>query len=99
MRTLSTLFLCAISFGVAWAQSQSTSQIQGVVQDASGAAVPGAQVTATQTDTGATRVVTTSADGGYVLANLPPNAPAMRPVVRAIGSFYTPTWARAALFS
>jgi len=53
----------------AWAQA--TSQIQGVVQDATGAAVPGAEVKATQTETGATRTVNSGAEGGYVLSNLP----------------------------
>jgi hypothetical protein len=52
-----------------WAQA--TSQIQGTVQDASGAAVPGATVKATQTDTGFTRTVTSSAEGLYILSNLP----------------------------
>src|SRR5215472_14045844 len=53
----------------AWAQS--TSQIQGVVQDATGAAVPAAEVKATQTDTGVVRTATTSAEGAYVFPNLP----------------------------
>src|SRR5213593_1156689 len=52
-----------------WAQA--TSQIQGVVHDASGAAIGGAEVKATQTDTGAVRTVTSSEDGTYVLSNLP----------------------------
>ena len=53
----------------AWAQS--TAQIHGTVRDASGAAVPGADIKATQTDTGATRATTSAPDGGYVLAALP----------------------------
>jgi hypothetical protein len=48
-----------------------TAQIQGTVLDSTGAAVPGADVKATQTGTGATRTVTSGADGGYVLPNLP----------------------------
>lgn len=36
---------------------QATAQIHGVVQDSSGAAIPGATVKATQTDTGVTRTV------------------------------------------
>jgi len=56
---------------IAWAQAVSTSQIQGVVQDATGLAVEGAQVRATRTTTGATRLATSSADGTYVLPNLP----------------------------
>ena len=55
---------CAALFG------QATSQIQGVVRDASGSAVPGAEVKATQTETGIVRTVTTGAEGTYVLANL-----------------------------
>jgi Carboxypeptidase regulatory-like domain/TonB dependent receptor len=51
--------------------AQSTSQIAGTVRDASGLAVPGAGVTATQTDTGLTRTTVTSADGTYVLPSLP----------------------------
>ncbi|HJT87411.1 MAG TPA: carboxypeptidase regulatory-like domain-containing protein, partial [Bryobacteraceae bacterium] len=51
-----------------WAQ---TAQIQGTVYDSSGAAVPGAQVKVTQTDTGAARTAVSAADGSYVLANLP----------------------------
>jgi hypothetical protein len=53
------------------AQSQNTSQIQGTVLDATGAAVPGADVKAMQTGTGVARATITGADGGYVLANLP----------------------------
>jgi hypothetical protein len=52
-----------------WAQA--TAQIQGVVQDASGAAVPGAEVKATQTSTGIGRTATTAPDGSYVLPELP----------------------------
>src|SRR4051812_11595874 len=54
-----------------WGQGQNTAQIQGSVVDASGAAVPGAEIKATQTATGVTRSATTAGDGGYVLANLP----------------------------
>ena len=71
MRTIATLLMCATSLSVAWAQSQNTAQIQGIVQDASGAPVPGAQVKATQTDTGVSRVVDSENDGVYVLPNLP----------------------------
>ena len=49
---------------------QATSQIQGVVLDPAGAAVPGAEIKATQTDTGVVRTTTTGGDGTYALANL-----------------------------
>jgi hypothetical protein len=48
-----------------------TVQINGVVKDASGLAVAGADVTATQTDTGFTRNTQSAADGAYLLLNLP----------------------------
>ena len=53
-----------------WAQG-STAQIAGTIRDASGLAVPGAGVRATQSATGLVRTVTSGTDGGYLLANLP----------------------------
>jgi hypothetical protein len=55
----------------AWAQAVSGSQVSGVVRDASGGALPGAEVTITKVDTGQTRSVTTGPDGAYTLPNLP----------------------------
>src|SRR5712664_3672622 len=49
-----------------------TGEITGTVTDPSGAAVPGATVTATCTATNASRTATTSDSGSYVLSNLPP---------------------------
>ncbi len=64
------LFIFTIAFSLnAWAQA--TSQIQGTVQDASGGAVPGAEIKVTQTETGLVRTVNSGADGVYVLPNLP----------------------------
>src|SRR5436190_4959883 len=53
------------------AQVGSTAQISGTVKDESGGVLPGADVTATQTDTGVTRSVVTDVNGLYVLSNLP----------------------------
>ncbi|MEQ1884870.1 MAG: carboxypeptidase-like regulatory domain-containing protein [Bryobacteraceae bacterium] len=64
---LAVFLLCAAAS--VWAQG--TAQIHGTVQDSSGAAVPGAEVKAVQTDTGATRTANTGADGGYILTTLP----------------------------
>jgi hypothetical protein len=65
-------FLCLFMFTclAAWGQG-STAQISGSIQDSSGAAVPAAEVKATQTATGAARTAISGPDGGYVLANLP----------------------------
>src|SRR2546428_3117596 len=52
-----------------WAQA--TAQISGAVQDQSGAVLPGVEVTATQTETGISRMTVTNETGHYVLPNLP----------------------------
>ncbi len=49
------------------AQTAATGSISGAVTDKSGAIVPGATVEITDTDTGATRTVTTNSDGSYVV--------------------------------
>ena len=54
------------------AQAGATAQISGVVKDSIGGVLPGVTVTATQTDTGLKRDVTTEVDGSYVIPNLPP---------------------------
>jgi len=51
--------------------AQATSQISGTVTDASGAVIAGAQITATQTNTGITRTATSDASGVYTLPSLP----------------------------
>jgi hypothetical protein len=53
----------------AWAQS--TAQISGTVKDPAGAVIAGAQVSATDTDTGLKRSAATDASGAYTLADLP----------------------------
>jgi hypothetical protein len=51
--------------------AQSTAQINGTVADESGGVLPGATVTAIQTDTGFRREVVTDTDGAYTLTSLP----------------------------
>jgi hypothetical protein len=53
-----------------WGQG-ATAQINGTVRDASGLPVPGTEIKATQTATGAVRTATSDAEGGYVIPNLP----------------------------
>jgi hypothetical protein len=53
------------------AQAVGGGQIQGLVTDVTGAAVPGAAVEALQTASGLRREVTSGADGGYIFPNLP----------------------------
>ncbi len=66
---ITLIVLLALDAALAWGQA--TAQIHGVVQDTTGAAVPGAMVKATETDTGATRTVMSGSDGGFVLTSLP----------------------------
>jgi len=68
-RVVVLLFATIVISAVAWGQA--TAQIHGTVEDMSGAAVAGASVKATQTDTGVSRNTTTEADGGFVLTGLP----------------------------
>ena len=52
----------------AWAQA--TAGISGTVKDQSGAVLPGVTVTATQTETGASRTTVSNETGSYALPNL-----------------------------
>ena len=63
--------LIGMLFSICAVWAQSTAEISGVVKDPSGAVVPGVEVTATQTDTGAKRNVTADAMGSYTLVSLP----------------------------
>ena len=71
MRFLIAACLIAICAAPAHAQAVANATIHGDVTDASGAAVPNAQIKATQTATGQTTHATSGADGAYVLLNLP----------------------------
>src|SRR5712691_6116540 len=71
VRTLVGIALFCLSCAVVWAQGGATAQIHGTVKDSSGAAVPGAEVKATQTETGVARTASSGGDGGYVISNLP----------------------------
>jgi hypothetical protein len=53
------------------AQAVAGAQVSGQVTDASGAAIPGAQVTMTQSETQYTRTASTGTLGSYTLPNLP----------------------------
>jgi hypothetical protein len=53
------------------AQTVSVAKISGVVTDASGSVIVGAEVTAKETDTGLTRAVKTGSDGSYNIFSLP----------------------------
>ena len=56
---------------VAGAQAVGGAQITGFVRDASGGALPGVDVTVTQTNTGIARSTVTGGNGGFAFPNLP----------------------------
>jgi hypothetical protein len=64
-------FLICVLFMCSGAGAQNVAQISGVVQDQSGAAIGGAVVQFTQTDTGYMRSLLTEENGSYVAVNLP----------------------------
>ncbi|SEB49160.1 TonB-dependent receptor [Terriglobus roseus] len=68
--TASALVLCATAGGAASAQL-STATMFGVVRDASGAAIPNASITLTQTETNFSSKITAKEDGSYHVEFLP----------------------------
>ena len=65
-----TIIVCIVASASLRAQT-GVSQISGAIHDPGGLAVPGAQVSVVQTDTGLTRTVQTGQDGSYLLPSLP----------------------------
>jgi hypothetical protein len=55
----------------AWAQGGASAQISGTVKDSSGGVLPGADVTATQTETGFKRSVVTDSGGAFAFPGIP----------------------------
>src|SRR5215467_551787 len=66
---VSVVFVC-LSFGATSIWAQATAQITGSVKDQSGAVLPGVEITATQTATGAKRTAVSDETGSYILQNL-----------------------------
>src|SRR4030095_781955 len=70
LRCVSTGAVAFVLMGsIAWGQA--TAQLNGRVTDESGLVLPGATVTATQTDTGFTRSVVSDDSGAWTMPNLP----------------------------
>ena len=72
MRTLILFFFCAVCSVTSALAQVDSGAISGVITDTSGAVVPGATVTITQTTTNITTVLTTNETGFY-------SAPSLRP--------------------
>jgi hypothetical protein len=73
MTTPRNLILAVLAMCLCWsaAAQQISGSIRGTVVDPSGAAVQGASVSATQTETGLTRTARTDRSGEYVILELP----------------------------
>src|ERR1700724_1533996 len=71
---MSLLVVCLLALADALlghAQAVGSGQIQGMVLDTNGSAVPDASVEAIQTESGLHRAVKSGGDGGYNLPSLP----------------------------
>src|SRR5262245_40862073 len=72
LRLLFSLFLLAIACaGLSFAQAVNGTLLVTVL-DSTGAVVPNATVTATETNTGVSRTTNTGEAGNYVFASIPP---------------------------
>jgi len=70
----------------AWAQV-STASITGVVQDSTGGIIHGAQITVTETNTRATRTVTSDANGAFTIPSLPVGVYSLEATIAGFGCF------------
>ena len=66
------LLLLSVTALVPAAAAQTSATVSGIVQDSTGAVVPGVTVTARSGLTGLSRTAVTGPEGRYVLAQLPP---------------------------
>lgn len=69
-RSIWLLVLGALAWGSPASAQSTFGSVTGIVTDASGAVVPGATVTLTNTQTGAVRTSVTGASGDYLVSNL-----------------------------
>jgi len=72
-RMLIALLMCVLVSAPAWAQFE-TGTVVGTIKDSTGAVVPGAKVTLTNTQTGVTNEKTSDANGSYEFFTVRPGA-------------------------
>ncbi|HEY9140791.1 MAG TPA: carboxypeptidase-like regulatory domain-containing protein, partial [Bryobacteraceae bacterium] len=74
LRSRAALYLVAIAVTAAccYAQSVFSGNIQGVISDLTGAAIPSATIGLRNVDTGVTATATSSSSGNYRFSSLPP---------------------------
>jgi hypothetical protein len=71
LKILAVVAFVALAQNVLFGQAVNFAQIQGRISDATGASIVGAQITATQINTGLVRTTVSSSEGSYTLPNLP----------------------------
>src|SRR5438128_587073 len=72
MRKITVFFTLAFLFVSTYAFAQTTATITGAVSDATGAVIPGVEITATNTATGQSRMAVTNELGRYYVPALNP---------------------------
>src|SRR5687768_6438351 len=81
-----TLMTAAVSLGATVAFAQSDGRATGVVRDSSGAAVPGANVTVTNDQTGASQTAVSGPDGTFTVTGLAPGDYTVEVQLRGFGT-------------
>jgi len=90
-RVLTAALLVALVFLAPPAMAQTTNGvIAGIISDAQGGVLPGVTVTARNVDTGATRNITTEADGRFRLAGLVPGRYELKAELQGFGAVTVP---------
>jgi len=90
-RFFTAALLVALAFISPPAMAQTTNGvISGIVADAQGGVLPGVTVTARNVDTGATRNITTEADGRFRLAGLVPGRYELKAELQGFGAVTVP---------
>ena len=90
-RFFTAALLVALAFISSPAMAQTTNGvISGIVADAQGGVLPGVTVTARNVDTGATRNITTEADGRFRLAGLIPGRYELKAELQGFGTITVP---------
>src|SRR5262245_22615283 len=69
-RAMGAVFVFFLMCSEVFAQGGAVAQISGTVKDATGAVLPGVEITVTQTDTSATRTTLSNETGAYTIPNL-----------------------------
>src|SRR5260370_31845573 len=87
MRIEACVVFALLAHAGLWAQTDASSQISGTVQDSSGAALGGAVVRVTQTETGFTRTAGTGIDGVYRLPDSPIGPYKLEATQQAFGTY------------